>query len=109
MGWIAASGWNTSNLAIAAFGIGPLGSDLVAKDYANTEGTPDVFVADVVRHQFQYTSERYVNAEKRAQLAAHEALGGDVLVTKMGWLPGEACVVPDDFGPAVVTADVIRI
>ncbi len=109
------SEWSRKSLADlcagagTALGIGPFGSDLVAKDYAHTEGTPVVFVADVVRHQFQYTSEKYVTAEKHAQLAAHEALTGDVLVTKMGWPPGEACVVPDDFGPAVVTADVIRI
>ena len=107
-GWSAKSVAELCNGNSATLGIGPFGSDLVTSDYTHTEGTPVIFVADVVHHQFQYTSERYVTPDKHAQLAAHEALAGDVLVTKMGWPPGEACVLPDGFGPAIITADVIR-
>ncbi len=92
-----------------AIGIGPFGSDLVAADYSHPAGVPVVFVADVVRHRFTYTSNRYVTSQKATQLAAHQTKGGDVLVTKMGWPPGEACVVSSGFGPAVITADLIRI
>ena len=46
--------------------------------------------------------------KKAENLAAHHAVPGDVLITKMGWPPGEACVVPSEFERGVVTADVVR-
>jgi restriction endonuclease S subunit len=107
------AGWQLLTLAALcpernSLVIGPFGSDLVADDYQHASGVPVVFVADVVRHRFAYTSNRFVTEEKSAALAAHHAVPGDVLITKMGWPPGEACVVPQDFERGVVTADVVR-
>lgn len=108
-------GWTSATLQAlcghdeGAIGIGPFGSDLVAADYAHESGVPVIFVADVVRHWFSYTSAKYVTPAKAEQLSAHQAVGGDVLVTKMGWPPGEACVLPRDFPSAIITADVVRL
>ncbi|WP_437757569.1 restriction endonuclease subunit S [Sorangium sp. So ce1389] len=88
--------------------IGPFGSDLVASDYQHSSGVPVVFVADVVRYRFAYSSNRFVTMKKADALAAHHAVPGDVLITKMGWPPGEACVVPPEFERGIVTADVVR-
>jgi len=106
-------GWTIANIQDLcpernALVIGPFGSDLVASDYQHTEGVPVVFVADVVRFRFAYSSQRFVTPKKAEDLAAHHAVPGDVLITKMGWPPGEACVVPPEFERGVVTADVVR-
>ena len=89
--------------------LGPFGSDLTVKDYGHLkEGTPVLFVADVQRFHLEHQSVKFISRKKHAQLQAHEALPGDVLVTEMGWPPGEACVVPDDWPPSIIKADIIR-
>ncbi|MBK7583365.1 MAG: restriction endonuclease subunit S [Myxococcales bacterium] len=91
-----------------ALAIGPFGSNLLASDYAGT-GHPVIFVRDLVTGLFDWKSRVYVSHAKFAELAAHHARPGDVLVTKMGDPPGTACVLPEGFPPAVVTADVVKV
>jgi type I restriction enzyme S subunit len=93
----------------AALTLGPFGSDLVVSDYGVLKcGTPVLFVADVQRFKLVHVSGKFISAKKHEQLKAHEALPGDVLVTEMGWPPGEACVVPEDWPASVIKADIIR-
>jgi type I restriction enzyme S subunit len=91
-----------------ALAIGPFGSNLLSSDYA-ASGHPVIFVRDLAKGQFVWKSNVFVSEEKFAELAAHHAQPGDVLATKMGEPPGVACVVPDDFPRAVVTADVVKV
>jgi len=51
---------------------------------------------------------KYVSVEKAHALSAHEARGGDLLITKMGDPPGDACVYPHGTPNAIVTADCIK-
>lgn len=89
--------------------LGPFGSDLTVKDYGHLKkGTPVLFVADVQRFELRHQSAKFISREKHAALRAHEALPGDVLVTEMGWPPGEACVVPQEWPPSIIKADIIR-
>jgi len=88
--------------------IGPFGSDLVASDY-RPEGVPVVFVRDVVSKTFTWKSEVYVDRQKAASLSAHDAISGDVLLTKMGLPPCIACTYPSEFPEGIVTADIVRL
>lgn len=88
--------------------IGPFGSNLTVPDYRD-EGVPLVFVRNIRSGQFGGTSTRYVTAEKARELIAHEVAPGDVLVTKMGEPPGDACVYPPGLPLAIITADCIKV
>ncbi len=88
--------------------IGPFGSNLKVSDYRNS-GVPLVFVRNIRAASFGGEGTRYVSKSKAHELAGHQVLPGDVLVTKMGDPPGDACVYPSEAAPAIVTADCIRI
>jgi type I restriction enzyme S subunit len=93
----------------AGLTLGPFGSDLKIDDYGHLKkGTPVLFVADVGRFDLRHQSQRFISAAKHADLVSHEAIVGDVLVTEMGWPPGEACVVPAGWPPSIIKADIIR-
>jgi type I restriction enzyme S subunit len=80
----------------------------VASDY-RAEGVPVVFVRDVVSKTFTWKSDVYVDCQKAASLSAHDVVGGDVLLTKMGLPPCIACTYPSDFSAGIVTADIVRL
>lgn len=86
--------------------IGPFGSNLKTSDY-RPEGIPLVFVRDIRANEFD-SPRVFVDENKAAELASHMVVPGDVLVTKMGEPPGDATVYAGD-GPAIITADCIRL
>lgn len=88
--------------------IGPFGSDLVAADYRDS-GVPVIFVRDIKPDCFTWKSNVYVNARKAQELAAHEAIAGDVVATKMGFPPCIAAVYPMSMPSGIVTADIVRL
>jgi restriction endonuclease S subunit len=90
----------------SALVIGPFGSSLKTSDYCDS-GVPLIFVRDIRSADFT-TPRAYVSDSKADELRAHVALPGDVLVTKMGEPPGDACVYTGDV-PAIITADCIRL
>ena len=85
--------------------IGPFGSNLKVVDYRD-EGIPLVFVRHIRTSNFDET--HYVTEEKAEELKAHQIAGGDVLITKMGEPPGDACLYPESKPIAVITADCIK-
>lgn len=86
--------------------IGPFGSSLKTSDYT-ASGVPLVFVRNVRSKSFR-SELRFVSRAKAFALAAHTALPGDLLITKMGDPPGDVAVFTGQ-EPAIVTADVIRL
>ena len=90
-----------------SLGIGPFGSDLKVADYRGS-GVPLIFVRNVRSQVFDGPETRFISAEKAEELRAHWAMPGDVLVTKMGDPPGDACVYPHSRPVGVITADCIR-
>ncbi|MFY4717596.1 restriction endonuclease subunit S [Streptomyces sp. LaBMicrA B280] len=86
--------------------IGPFGSNLKTVDY-RSEGIPLVFVRDIRGGDFS-KPRTFVSPEKAEELKAYHATPGDVLITKMGAPPGDAAVY-SGAGPAVITADCIRL
>lgn len=87
--------------------IGPFGSNLKVSDYTDT-GVPLVFVRHIRSRDFDLRTP-YITPEKAESLRAHQVHPGDVLVTKMGDPPGDACVYPLDRPLAVMTADCIKL
>lgn len=88
--------------------IGPFGSNLVATDYRNV-GVPVIFVRDVKPDHFSWKSDVFVDETKANTLTAHSSKPGDVIATKMGFPPCVACVHPEDFPDAIITADMVRL
>lgn len=108
LGWTWASLEQVAAEEKYSLAIGPFGSNLTVPDYRD-EGVPLVFVRNIRSGQFGGKSTRYVATEKAQELLAHQVAAGDVLVTKMGEPPGDACVYPDDQPLAIITADCIKV
>jgi len=87
--------------------IGPFGSNLKVADYCES-GTPLVFVRNIRSKEFLPPGQPHISKEKAATLTGHQAVKGDVLVTKMGDPPGDSAVYPLD-EPAVITSDCLRL
>ena len=87
--------------------IGPFGSNLKVSDYRET-GVPLVFVKNIRTVNFDKETNKYVSVDKAKQLKAHEVQGGDILITKMGDPPGDACIYPMGRPNAIITADCIK-
>lgn len=106
--WVWASPQQISSGDKYALAIGPFGSNLKVSDYRDS-GVPLIFVRNIRTGVFSGKATRFVSHEKAAELSAHQAMGGDILVTKMGNPPGDACLYPDNAPTAIVTADCIRL
>ncbi len=74
-----------------ALSIGPFGSNLKVSDY-RSNGVPLVFVRNIRSRSFGGPDTKFVSKDKAAELAAHRADPGDVLITKMGDPPGDAAI-----------------
>jgi len=91
-----------------ALAIGPFGSNLKVNDYSES-GVPLIFVRNIRRQTFSGPDTKYVSHEKANELRPHWIRPGDVLVTKMGDPPGDACIYPPDLPTAIITADCLKI
>ena len=68
-----------------------------------------VFVRNIRSGNFNGSKAVFVSPEKADDLAAHQVSGGDILITKMGEPPGDACLYPESCPSAVITADCIKL
>ena len=91
-----------------SFSIGPFGSNLKVSDYSS-DGVPLVFVRNIRSKTFHGADTVYVSEEKARELVAHQISAGDLLVTKMGDPPGDACIYPYSSPDAIITADCIKL
>lgn len=107
-GWTWASPDQVSSAEAYSLAIGPFGSNLKVSDYTNA-GVPLVFVRNIRSSRFGGDRTVYVSASKALELRAHQIRAGDLLVTKMGEPPGDACLYPDSEPDAVITADCIKL
>jgi type I restriction enzyme S subunit len=90
-----------------ALTIGPFGSNLKVSDYTSS-GVPLIFVRNIRSQEFEGERTKYVSPRKASELSSHVVRGGDILITKMGDPPGDACVYPAHLQDAVITADCIK-
>jgi type I restriction enzyme S subunit len=106
-GWLWATPEMLASKHRNALSIGPFGSNLKVSDYTDS-GVPLVFVRNIRASSFGGPETRFVTAEKAVQLQAHSVEPGDILITKMGDPPGDACIYPLGRPSAIITADCIR-
>lgn len=90
-----------------ALAIGPFGSNLKVSDY-RLDGVPLVFVRHIRARNFDGLDAKFVDEDKARSLSSHVVRPGDILVTKMGEPPGDACVYRGQ-SQAVITADCIKL
>ncbi len=107
VGWVWATPDQLAATEKYSLAIGPFGSNLKVSDYREN-GVPLVFVRNIRSGIFDGAGTHYVTMEKAEELHAHKIIGGDVLITKMGEPPGDACLYPDSRPTAIITADCIK-
>ena len=106
-GWGWASPEQLASYVDYSLAIGPFGSNLKVSDYREV-GVPLVFVRNIRTGIFDGENTKYVSATKAKELKAHEVNGGDILITKMGDPPGDACLYPAGSPQAIITADCVK-
>ncbi|WP_422412310.1 MULTISPECIES: restriction endonuclease subunit S [unclassified Endozoicomonas] len=87
---------------------GPFGSDLLSSEL-KLKGVPVIYIRDVKPTGYFRKSKDCVTPKKAVQLSVCSVSSGDVLVSKVGSPPGDACVYPSDQPDAIITQDVVRI
>ncbi len=106
-GWCWATPEQLSSYKEYSLAIGPFGSNLKVSDYQEY-GVPLVFVRNIRTSIFINSGTHYISDEKAKSLTQHKVVGGDVLITKMGEPPGDACLYPTSSLDGVITADCIK-
>ena len=106
-GWCWATTEQLSSFEKYALAIGPFGSNLLVADYCES-GIPLVFVRNIRSGDFDTQDSKFVTSDKAKELNAHGVDGGDILITKMGDPPGDACLYPFTRPSAIITADCIK-
>jgi len=94
--------------ARGAFVNGPFGSDLLAEELTKV-GVPVVYIRDIKPLGYRRKSTVCVTPEKARQLDVCRVDPGDVVVSKVGSPPGDACVYPAGEPSGIITQDVIRL
>ncbi len=107
-GWVWASPEQLSAAESYSLAIGPFGSNLKVNDYTDS-GVPLIFVRNIRSGTFGGERTVFVSQSKAKELKAHQVSGGDILITKMGAPPGDACLYPESAEDAVITADCIKL
>ncbi|NWJ56969.1 restriction endonuclease subunit S [Marine Group I thaumarchaeote] len=87
---------------------GPFGSNLLVDDYIE-KGTPIIRLQNIHRNNFINKNIKFISNLKADELKYHSYIPGDIILAKLGDPIGKTCIVPDDFSPGIVVADVVRI
>ncbi|MCA1669436.1 MAG: restriction endonuclease subunit S, partial [Thermomicrobia bacterium] len=106
-GWCWTSPEQLASTQKYALAIGPFGSNLKVSDYRES-GVPLIFVRNIRTAEFKGPKSHFITFEKAGDLQAHSVTSGDILITKMGDPPGDACLYPPSSPPAIITADCIK-
>ncbi|EKM8121184.1 TPA: restriction endonuclease subunit S [Klebsiella pneumoniae] len=106
--WIKQKLVNVSEGSRGSFVNGPFGSDLLAEELRD-HGVPVVYIRDIKPTGYSRKSTVFVTPMKAKQLDVCKLEPGNVVVSKVGDPPGDACVYPVGEPSAIITQDVIRI
>lgn len=106
--WIKQKLVNVSEGSRGSFVNGPFGSDLLAEELRD-HGIPVVYIRDIKPTGYSRKSTVFVTPMKAKQLDVCKLEPGNVVVSKVGDPPGDACVYPVGEPSAIITQDVIRI
>lgn len=106
--WMKQKLVNVSEGSRGSFVNGPFGSDLLAEELKD-HGVPVVYIRDIKPTGYSRKSTVFVTPMKAKQLDVCKLEPGNVVVSKVGDPPGDACVYPVGEPSAIITQDVIRI
>lgn len=106
--WIKQKLVNVSEGSRGSFVNGPFGSDLLAEELRD-HGVPVVYIRDIKPTGYSRKSTVFVTPMKAKQLDVCKLEPRNVVVSKVGDPPGDACVYPVGEPSAIITQDVIRI
>lgn len=106
--WMKQKLVNVSESSRGSFVNGPFGSDLLAEELRD-HGVPVVYIRDIKPNGYSRKSTVFVTPMKAKQLDVCKLEPGNVVVSKVGDPPGDACVYPVGEPSAIITQDVIRI
>ncbi len=87
---------------------GPFGSNLKSSEYVNN-GIPLIRLQNIERNYFINKNTKYITKEKAEQLKRHNFIQNDIVITKLGFPVGKACIVPHILKTGIIVADIIRI
>ena len=87
---------------------GPFGSNLKASEYVD-EGVPLIRLQNVERNYFVDKNRKYITKEKASYLQRHNFVQNDIVITKLGFPVGKACIIPSYLEYGIIVADIIRI
>lgn len=102
--WIKQKLVSVSDGSRGSFVNGPFGSDLLAEELRD-HGIPVVYIRDIKPTGYSRKSTVFVTPMKAKQLDVCKLEPGDVIVSKVGDPPGDACVYPVGEPSAIITQD----
>ena len=104
--WSVKPFWELLDKTYNPIADGPFGSDMKNEDYVD-EGVPVIQIGTVKAAGLDFSKIHYISEKKANTLKRHNALPGNLVITKM-MPPGKCCIAPNVFSRYVVSADVIR-
>jgi type I restriction enzyme S subunit len=87
---------------------GPFGSNLKAYEYTDV-GVPIARLQNIDRNEFVFKNIKYISKDKAEYLDRHNFKPGDILITKLGYPLGEACIAPEKIEHGIIVADLVRV
>ncbi|WP_172203092.1 restriction endonuclease subunit S [Niveibacterium sp. COAC-50] len=88
---------------------GPFGTIFKAKDFRDS-GVPIIFLRHVGAGEYRTHKPNFMDsAVWKEHHQPYSVFGGELLVTKLGDPPGDACIYPAGIGTAMVTPDVMKM
>jgi type I restriction enzyme, S subunit len=88
---------------------GPFGTIFKARDF-RPSGIPIIFLRHVKPDAYLTTKPTFMDQGRWEELFRdYSVYGGELLVTKLGYPPGDCAVFPEGSGPAMLTPDVMKL
>lgn len=109
-GWVWCRLGEIGNAISFPFIDGPFGSSINTRADYIEDGIPVLRMMNVKPFNFINSPIKFISFNKFESLKKHNVLPGDILFSKVGAGIGEACIVPNGFGPGLLsTTGITRI
>jgi len=86
---------------------GPFGSNLKTVHFVDS-GVQVIRTQNIKPNRYVHQSVAFITEEKAEELNRYDFKPGDLVNTKLGKIPGAACVIPKAIGSGIIPADVVR-
>ena len=86
---------------------GPFGT-MLKKNEHQESGVPVLGIENIGQGKFVNGNKIFVTEAKAAELESFRVHGGDIVISRSGTV-GEICEIPDDFGDALISTNLLRV